>query len=64
MECPACGGKSKVIDSRKVEMNVFRTRKCIDCSHILYTEETSISLEEADVYMAAIKREYRKRKGE
>ena len=64
MECPECGNSTKVIDSRKVELNVFRKRKCGKCNHIFYTEEVEISLEEADIYMAALKREYRKKKME
>ena len=64
MECPECGSNTKVIDSRKVELNVFRKRKCGKCSHIFYTEEVEISLEEADIYMSALKREYRKKKME
>lgn len=63
MECPNCGSKSNfVINSRKVEMNVFRIRLCKECKKKFYTEEVSIDQEEADYYMAEIKREYRARK--
>lgn len=61
MECPYCSSNlSKVIDSRKVEMNVFRTRVCKRCNSKFYTEEVVITEEEARFYMAAIKRKYRK----
>lgn len=61
MECPYCSSNlSKVIDSRKVEMNVFRTRVCTKCDSKFYTEEVVITEEEARFYMAAIKRKYRK----
>lgn len=60
MECPYCSNsKSKVIDSRKVEMNVFRIRVCEQCNSKFYTEEVVISDEEARFYMATIKRKYR-----
>lgn len=60
MECPKCGNKgSTVIDSRKVETNVFRIRVCKTCNYKFYTEETEIELEEADEYMAEIKRRQR-----
>lgn len=61
MECPYCGGSSKVIESRKIEMNVFRVRSCSVCKKRFYTEETSISLEEARPYVAAVKRQQRER---
>lgn len=61
MECPYCSSNlSKVADSRKVEMNVFRTRVCKCCDSKFYTEEVVITEEEARCYMAAIKRKYRK----
>lgn len=40
MECPNCGDKNTIVkDSRKVEMNVFRTRYCNKCGNTFYTEE-------------------------
>ena len=61
MECPYCSSNlSRVIDSRKVEMNVFRTRVCKKCGSKFYTEEVTITEEEAKFYMAEIKRKYRK----
>lgn len=60
MECPYCESNlSNVIDSRKVEMNVFRTRICKKCGSKFYTEEVVITEEEARFYMAEIKRKYR-----
>lgn len=56
MMCPECDGKSKVIDSRVVELNVFRVRKCSGCGLKFYTEEISIDQEEARAYMSALKR--------
>ena len=48
MECPYCeSNQSNVIDSRKVEMNVFRTRICKKCGSKFYTEEVAITEEEA-----------------
>lgn len=62
IECPNCGGKAKVIDSRPVEMNVFRTRLCVKCSCKFYTEETPIEMEEAREYMKELKRRFRRSK--
>lgn len=59
MECPNCGEKSKVVDSRKVELNVFRVRECKTCGLRFYTEETEIDTDDAKIYMAAIKRSLR-----
>lgn len=39
MFCPKCSAKTKVIDSRSCEEEVFRKRKCIKCGYIFYTEE-------------------------
>lgn len=61
MECPECGGKTSVINSREVEANVFRARECKKCKHRFYTEEVEIDKEEADEYMAFIKEKDRNR---
>lgn len=61
MECPKCEGKSRVVDSRKVETIVFRRRICNVCGYRFYTEEIQIEKDEADIYMAALKREQRKK---
>lgn len=60
MICPECEGKTKVIDSRVVEENVFRKRECKECGKIIYTEETEIEDDVVRAYLSAIKREYRK----
>ena len=39
MFCPKCGTKTKVIESREVEEEVFRNRKCPNCGYSFYTEE-------------------------
>jgi transcriptional regulator NrdR family protein len=65
MECPKCGSKySNVINSRKIELNVFRTRLCKNCKERFYTEETVISNEEARYYMSYLSRKYRSSKKE
>lgn len=65
MECPNCGDiNTNVKYSKKVEMNVFRTRYCNKCGKTFYTEEISIDDKEtARAYMSAIKREQRKKGG-
>ena len=65
MECPNCGDRNTTVKySRKVEMNVFRTRHCSKCGNTFYTEEISIDDEETvRAYMSAIKQEQRKKGG-
>lgn len=61
MECPNCGCiQSNVINSRPVESNVFRIRICKNCKSNFYTEEIVIEQDEADAYMAELKRIQRK----
>ena len=40
MNCPKCNNKSVVLETRSVELNVYRKRKCGSCGHKFYTEET------------------------
>ena len=42
MNCPKCNCKTSVQDSRKVEMNVYRRRICMECGYKFFTEETEI----------------------
>ena len=42
MNCPECNGKTGVVESRTVELNVYRHRVCKKCGHRFYTEETEI----------------------
>ena len=65
MERPNCGDRNTTVkDSRKVEMNVFRTRHCNKCGNTIYTEAIRIEDEETvRAYMSAIKREQRKKGG-
>ena len=52
MECPNCGDRNTTVkDSRKVEMNVFRTRYCSKCGNTFYTEEISID-DEYGIYIS------------
>lgn len=50
MFCPECGGKTTVIDSRKVELVVARLRLCKDCGYSFYTEEVEVEDHEAIKY--------------
>jgi len=42
MECPKCGGKSIVIDVRKVAYGVRRRRSCEECGCRFSTVEVGI----------------------
>lgn len=60
MICPECDGKTKVVDSRVVEENVFRIRKCVECGYRFCTEELLIDDKETErAYYAALKRRQR-----
>lgn len=39
MNCPVCGGPTKVADTRSHDDHICRTRRCLDCDHHFYTVE-------------------------
>ena len=39
MNCPVCGEKTKVTDSRPNEDSVRRHRKCLECGYVFVTIE-------------------------
>ena len=39
MDCPKCKGLMKVVDSRTLDGEVIRRRKCIKCKYTLWTIE-------------------------
>ena len=39
MNCPECGEKSKVLETRKLRKTVVRIRKCSACGKAFETEE-------------------------
>ena len=50
MECPECGGNTRVLDSRKYAGAVYRKRKCKLCHFIFWTEEIEQMEEKARKY--------------
>ena len=42
MECPECGGKTIVVNSRKYAGAVYRKRKCVECNYQFFSEEMEI----------------------
>lgn len=42
MECPECGGKTVVVNSRKYAGAVYRKRKCTKCNYRFFSEEMEI----------------------
>ena len=42
MNCPKCGSKAKVIDSRPYESYIIRRRECNGCKHRFTTYEISL----------------------
>lgn len=39
MDCPACGGKTRVVDSWGRNKQVLRKRKCVKCGETFETRE-------------------------
>lgn len=39
MDCPKCKGLMKVVDSRTLNGEVIRRRKCIQCKNVMFTIE-------------------------
>lgn len=39
MNCPWCGGPTKVIDTEKYDSTIVRVRKCVDCGAAETTDE-------------------------
>lgn len=50
MNCPECDGKTRVRDSRRVEMVVARKRECIECGYSFYTQEEEVDEPDALKY--------------
>lgn len=46
MNCPKCGGSTKVVDSRTNCESTRRTRKCHDCGYTYPTVELEVDLAE------------------
>ena len=62
MNCPECDAKTKVIDSRKVELVVARYRVCKNCGYSFYTEETEVEDHESlKYYRRVIRAKYREK---
>lgn len=40
MDCPHCGSKTRVVDSRPIESGIFRRRRCHHCDTRFSTKET------------------------
>lgn len=63
MICPECEGKTKVVVSKSVELNVYRKRECKECGYTFYTEETEIDDNEAlRFYYAEAQNRFRQKK--
>lgn len=44
MNCTKCGGITCVINTARDADGVYRQRKCLECGHVMYSEE-----KEADI---------------
>ncbi len=61
MNCPECDGKTGVVESRAVELNVYRHRVCKNCGHSFYTEEAEVEdITGLKYYWATVKSEQRR----
>ena len=47
MICPKCGGKLKTVDTlpNSVDQAVYRRKRCLECKHLIYTEEVEVDYE-------------------
>ena len=70
MECPQCGCKTKVLDSRPYAGTVYRERKCTECNFRFWTEEIELEKDDMQVirelrsYMQMKYRDSKRRKSE
>lgn len=48
MNCPICGGKSQVVESKADCETVVRIRRCVECKHRFYTTELELDSSYAD----------------
>lgn len=41
MNCPICGGRTRVVDCRSESDKVYRRRRCVECEYLTHTTEAS-----------------------
>lgn len=48
MNCPKCGGKTKVTDvvNNFSHNETYRRRKCVTCDHVFYTTESEVDFKD------------------
>ena len=42
MVCPKCSGKVRVIDNVRVDNDIYRKRRCVDCNRVFFTAEFEV----------------------
>ena len=42
MDCPVCGGRTYVDSCTRDCESVYRRRKCKECNHVFYTDESEV----------------------
>jgi transcriptional regulator NrdR family protein len=42
MDCPVCGGETKIMETRKDCESVHRYRLCLECAYRFYTAEYEV----------------------
>lgn len=57
--CPACGGGSQIIDSRRYDAGVQRRRACCLCGIRFFTKELVVGDAESDAVLRAVADELR-----
>ena len=55
MNCPICGGKTKVIESRSDCEGVYRKRQCKECKYFIFTSELESDNEDFNRIMREIR---------
>ncbi len=57
MNCPVCGKKSVVMETRNTPESIHRRRKCTSCGQLFYTQERVM---EHCLYFYEVANEYRR----
>lgn len=63
MTCPKCGAETSVAYTLTDTDKVCRKRKCVACSHIMYTTEVATEKSHYDYNTLEANKRYRRRQG-
>lgn len=64
MNCPKCGKKSKIIETRQVPEKVVRLHRCWSCEHEFITMEVYVTKETGKIALSEGRKNIRRSKKE